>query len=172
MKIALLEHAHKFGMDNYLSVVGDLATMDDVNEIIAAMIAQHDIDYTPPKTEEEEAIESVELRLIDMVDVPVVHIGFTEDKGQISDGVWRYSKEAGEVTTSIVGVLEGSKRICRVSNQLKSEAEVDANGDAIAAVPFMIRALKDTRLFLGNHDEISKTQLKALVNKALDRVKN
>ena len=59
-----------------------------------------------------------------------------------SQGEWRVSSDGDEVTTSVRGVLEGSKRVCRVGNALKPKEEVEANGRVIAAAPRMMRLLE------------------------------
>jgi len=55
---------------------------------------------------------------------------------------WRYSEEHEEVTTSKPGIAEGSKRVCDVSNNGKTEAEVSAIGHLIAATREMMEALE------------------------------
>ena len=61
----------------------------------------------------------------------------------LSKGDWRYSKEYHEVTTSRVGIIEGSKEICSLATFDKSKEEVEANGLAIAAVPDMVAFLEN-----------------------------
>lgn len=58
-----------------------------------------------------------------------------------TSGDWRYSGEYSEITTSRVGVLEGSKSIAQLSAWGKSEEEVLANGVLIAAAPELLEAL-------------------------------
>ena len=47
-------------------------------------------------------------------------------------GVVRYSQEFGCVTTSPIGVIEGSKNICDVRGFNKTKEEIDANGNLIS----------------------------------------
>lgn len=77
----------------------------------------------------------------------------------ISDGVWRYSEQFMEVTTSKPGILEGSKRVCDVANPLKPQKEVEENGKTIAMVPDMIRALRDANVYFKTRGkEVSRQQ--------------
>ena len=53
---------------------------------------------------------------------------------------WRTSKDFREVTTSKIGVLEGSKKICTMASYCKTDDEVEANGKLIAAAPDLLEA--------------------------------
>lgn len=55
---------------------------------------------------------------------------------------WRYSESTGHVTTSRIGIVEGSRKICIIDNPHKSEEENNANGHLIAAAPEMYAALE------------------------------
>ena len=46
-------------------------------------------------------------------------------------GNWRYSSEYLEVTTSKIGIIEGSKSICAISNFDKSKEEIEEYKDKI-----------------------------------------
>jgi hypothetical protein len=171
MKIAVLEHTHKHGHDTYIAQVGDDATIKDQEKIIAEMIKVYGIDYEPHSEGQDEGFgEELELRLETQDDVRVLSIGF--DEGSISKGVWRYSEEGKEVTTSHPGILEGSKRVCHVGNGLKPAEEVKANGMVIEAVPEMIGVLEDIRDHLNtNHQRwtTDKRRLKDRVDAILRR---
>jgi hypothetical protein len=56
---------------------------------------------------------------------------------------WRYSEEYQEVTTSKVGLIEGSKSICAISTFDKTEDEIKSNGKLISAAPEMLEALQN-----------------------------
>jgi len=85
-----------------------------------------------------------------------------------SDGIWRYSEESMEVTTSGVGIVGGNKRVCDVHNELNPKEEVDSNGKVIAFVPQMLMALKDVRMyFRGRGHEVSREQAKYAVEDLL-----
>ena len=74
---------------------------------------------------------------------------------------WRYCTEHDEITTSPIGIVEGSKSICRhLLNQFKPESECVANAHRIiacvnscagiknpAAIPEVVEALKGIRQF-------------------------
>jgi hypothetical protein len=51
---------------------------------------------------------------------------------KISKGIWRTSLDCCEVTTSKVGILEGSKEICNISRFAKTAEEIAANAKLIA----------------------------------------
>ena len=53
---------------------------------------------------------------------------------------WRTSKDFREVTTSKIGVLEGSKKICTMASYCKTDDEVEANAKLIAAAPDLLNA--------------------------------
>jgi hypothetical protein len=78
----------------------------------------------------------------------------------ISQGTWRYSKEYEEVTTSRVGLIEGSKSVCTLANFSKSKEEIEANGKAISAVPEMIDALKKADAYFNEFKHLSKEHMK------------
>ena len=59
-----------------------------------------------------------------------------------SKGEWRVTSDGTEVTTSVPGIVEGSKRVCRFENSLKPKDEVAANGKVIAAAPRMLKVLE------------------------------
>ena len=54
--------------------------------------------------------------------------------------LWRTSKDFREVTTSKIGVLEGSKKICTMASYCKTDDEVEANAKLIAAAPDLLNA--------------------------------
>jgi len=170
MKTAVLTHTHKFGHDTYISWVGNRATMDDSDAIIQAMIKEHHINYEKT-TSEQDAMgdgEDLELRMYERGELGVIPIGFP--KRSISSGVWRFSSEGGEVTTSRLGVLEGSKRVCDVSAFSKTREEVQANGRALAAVPEMLDALESAQLYFEVGSKvISKRQVQEKVGLALKK---
>lgn len=65
---------------------------------------------------------------------------------------WRTSKDFREVTTSKIGVLEGSKKICTMSSFCKTDDEVESNAKLIAAAPKMFEMLKSAKAEFGeNH---------------------
>ena len=53
---------------------------------------------------------------------------------------WRYSEEYQEVTTSKIGIIEGSKSICAVCTFSKVTEEIQANGRLISASPELLEA--------------------------------
>ena len=53
---------------------------------------------------------------------------------------WRTSKDFREVTTSKIGILEGSKKICTMASYCKTDDEVEANAKLIAAAPDLLNA--------------------------------
>jgi len=53
---------------------------------------------------------------------------------------WRLSLTGAEVTTSRLGILEGSKSICTLNTFGKNDDEVIANGRLIAAAPGLLEA--------------------------------
>lgn len=55
---------------------------------------------------------------------------------------WRLSNDGLEVTTSRIGILEGSKKICNVSTFSKELVEAKANAKLIAAAPEMLETLQ------------------------------
>ena len=57
-------------------------------------------------------------------------------------GPWRFSDTMGgaQVTTSRIGILEGSKRICTISDFDKEVRVIHANGKLIAAAPDLLEA--------------------------------
>lgn len=58
-------------------------------------------------------------------------------------GEWRYSEEYKLVTTSRIGIIEGSKTICELPTfGHKPEEETNANGLLIAAAPDLLEALQ------------------------------
>lgn len=65
----------------------------------------------------------------------------SEFKGTI--GNWRYSSEHSQVTTSEKGIVEGSKKICDISEYNKSFEEFEANAKLIAAAPELLEALEE-----------------------------
>ena len=172
MKTAILEHRHKHGHDTYVALVGDEATMADQDKIIDAMVRMYDIDYEPKGAGQEDGcVEELELSLMGRNEVEIIPVGFKADL-PISKGVWRYSEEGKEVTTSHPGILEGSKRVCHVGNGLKPAEEVKANGMVIEAVPEMIGVLEDIRDHLNtNHQRwtTDKRRLKDRVDAILRR---
>lgn len=172
MKTAILEHRHKHGHDTYVSLVGDLATQADEDSIIQAMIREHSIDYEPPTPEQDEMGdgEELELRLVERREMGVIPIGFPP-RIPISAGVWRYSADGEEVTTSRIGVLEGSKRVCLVSTFSKSAQEVEANGRVLAAAPEMMEALEDVQLYFETNGRwVSRRRARDKVDRALRKV--
>lgn len=56
-----------------------------------------------------------------------------------SKGIWRVAEGFSEVTTSRPGILEGSKRICIVSDFGKTAEERIANAKLIAAAPALLK---------------------------------
>lgn len=169
MWLAVLTHLHKCGKDVYTSIVGDNVSPDDEENIKAMMVREFDIDFTPAENGMgEKGSDILMLNLQPLTSVCLLPIGW--GKGDdISSGVWRYSKEYEEVTTSRVGIIEGSKRICNVGNNLKPQGEVFANGKAIAAIPYMLEALEDVRShFAGN---LSEDRAKNAVEIALHTAK-
>lgn len=60
-----------------------------------------------------------------------------------SKGNWRCGDGFREITTSIPGVLESSKCICRISDFSKTEIEIESNAKLIAAAPEMLESLKN-----------------------------
>jgi hypothetical protein len=123
------------------------------------MIREHKIDYDQPESGVEiHECEILDLKLQDFTSIKALSVGWDTAASGISDGVWRYSEEFDEVTTSRRGIIEGSKRVCLVGNTLKDNSENRANGRAIAAVPFMLKALRDVRLYLGKTGEVGRDQ--------------
>lgn len=57
-------------------------------------------------------------------------------------GPWRYATDGSQVTTSALGILEGSKRICFLSTPYKDQDEINANGILIEAAPDMIDVIE------------------------------
>lgn len=56
-------------------------------------------------------------------------------------GQWRYSTQFQEITTSPVGVIEGSKCIARLSD--KPQEETLCNGKLIANAPALLKKLDE-----------------------------
>jgi hypothetical protein len=56
-------------------------------------------------------------------------------------GNWRYSKEHSEITTSKVGIVEGSKSVATLNYFNKEQSEIDANGKLISYAPEMYELL-------------------------------
>ena len=76
-----------------------------------------------------------------------------------TEGEWRYSPLFGEVTTSPLGIIEGSKSICRNIRYVhKRNDESDANGYLIAAAKELLEACKSMadawECYLRNPDNI------------------
>lgn len=69
-------------------------------------------------------------------------------------GNWRYSTEFSEVTTSKIGIIEGSKSICAISNFDKSKEEIETNGKLISAAPEMFEALKRVEAYLVANEDV------------------
>ena len=66
---------------------------------------------------------------------------------------WRTSKDFREVTTSKIGVLEGSKKICTMASYCKTDDEVEANGKLIAAAPDLLEALNELKKWVLNLED-------------------
>lgn len=88
---------------------------------------------------------------------------------------WRFSTSGGfQVTTSQVGVLEGSKEICKISEFDKEIRAIHANGHLIAAAPDLLEALRELRQFVCSQkinnetNYLAEISLKA-INKALGK---
>lgn len=60
-------------------------------------------------------------------------------------GSWRVSRDFDEVTTSNKGILEGSKRVCKIATGFKKSSEIVANAKLIASAPEMLETLKEIR---------------------------
>lgn len=79
---------------------------------------------------------------------------------------WRTSKDFREVTTSKIGVLEGSKKICTMASYCKTDDEVKANAKLIAAAPDLLEALQDilpfTEEFINNNHPAHKKAIEAI----------
>jgi len=69
-------------------------------------------------------------------------------------GNWRYSSEYSEVTTSKIGIIEGSKSICAISIFDKSKEEIETNGKLISAAPKMFEALKRVEAYLVANEDV------------------
>jgi hypothetical protein len=80
-------------------------------------------------------------------------------------GNWRVADDFSEVTTSPVGVLEGSKCICKISFFDKTTKEVQANARLIATAPEMLELLKQI------DESMSIRELDELLIKACDIIK-
>lgn len=78
-----------------------------------------------------------------------------------SEGIWRFSVEHSCITTSRVGLVEGSKEVCSL-NTNKPDDELLGNGMLLAAAPAMLTALKIVVGLLGRnpHDFIKEERLK------------
>jgi hypothetical protein len=55
---------------------------------------------------------------------------------------WRVGNDFHEITTSRIGILEGSKEICKINFFGKGSIEASANAKLIAAAPEMLQALQ------------------------------
>jgi len=73
------------------------------------------------------------------------------------ENIWRYSDEYKEVTTSKVGIIEGSKSICAISTFDKTEDEIKSNGKLISAAPEMFEALKRVEAYLVANEDVLAT---------------
>jgi hypothetical protein len=71
---------------------------------------------------------------------------FTGTKGE-----WRISKDGTEVTTSKIGILEGSKRICHITEFGKTDDEKLANAKLIAASPELLQTVIELHDLLEEH---------------------
>lgn len=85
---------------------------------------------------------------------------------------WRYSSEFMQVTTSRVGVIEGSKRVCNVANSLIPDDVVHANGTLIAGVQDLLNGCikaRDLCNKLQFPTEQELNELKEVLNKAITK---
>jgi len=71
----------------------------------------------------------------------------TDNKPKFTKEEWRIT-EWLEITTSRKGIVEGSKKICQVSDFSKTEEEARANAQLISASPEMYEALKKVQRML------------------------
>jgi len=56
---------------------------------------------------------------------------------------WRLTNDFSEVTTSRVGILEGSKSICAINQYGKPREEIEANAKVIVQAKNLLQALID-----------------------------
>ncbi len=81
---------------------------------------------------------------------------------------WRYSKEHHQVTTSKVGVVEGSKQICQVASFCKTDEEIEANGILLAAAP---KLLEKSQFVIDAWEDYIQTGHKGTVQMFIDSLK-
>lgn len=73
-----------------------------------------------------------------------------EFKGTNED--WRLTNDFSEVTTSRVGILEGSKSICAINQYGKPREEIEANAKIIASAPELFEVVRELHKLLCEHE--------------------
>ena len=90
---------------------------------------------------------------------------------------WRFSKEHQEITTSRVGIVEGSKCVASLGTFGKTDEEIEANGRLIESAPDLLKALAQIQFAVKSgavkglfQDEIN--DMDNAIEKALNTGKN
>jgi len=85
-----------------------------------------------------------------------------------TEGNWRYSANYSEITTSRIGILEGSKKICSISDFDKKTEEVKANAKLIATAPEMLEVLETIENDANQVPEWLWNRIKSVIKKATE----
>jgi hypothetical protein len=93
-------------------------------------------------------------------------------KTEYTKGEWRFSKDWNEITISPKGIIVGSQTICKLESFGKTEEELKANGNLIAAAPELLAALNELLDLLSEKEpEMTKEwYLKKYFNNAMSAI--